>query len=167
MSNSSKWERRGIRGPHEGIISALSVGAVFILFGLVFVLASPNNLWDKIIAFFSNITAGTIPGTSIVLPTPANPGIHTVFYNAVFQLSLGIAFLEVLVLALRVGFGSGIRRIAETSGNLVFWFGASALARTYLNSSTMLREWFAFWALILVVLGLSIVVRAAVQLAKR
>lgn len=168
MSNDSRWQKRQNRGPHDAIISAISVGAVFILFGLVFVLALPNNLWDKTIAFFSNLTATPVSGiTNLVLPAPANPGMHAVFYTAVFQFSVGIAFLEVLTLALRIGFGSPIRRIAETVGNLVFWFGAAYLDQAYLNSSTMPRQWFTYWALILVVLGFSIVVRGIVLLARR
>jgi hypothetical protein len=167
MSEKPAWERRRLRGPGDAIISAVSVGAVFILIGLVFVLALPNNLWDRTITFFSNLTARQVPGIGIFLPAPANPGSHAVFYTAVFQFSLGVAFLQVLTLALRLGLGSQIRRTAETVGNLVFWFGASYLDHVYLNSSTKLTTWFAFWAAILVVLGLSIVARAAVQLAKR
>ena len=168
MSNDSRWERRHARGPHDSIISAVSVGAVFILLGLVFVLALPNNLWDKTIAFFTNFTSRNVPGTTgFVLPAPANPGMHAVFYTAVFQFSVGIAFLEVLTLALRVAFGSPIRRIAETVGNLIFWFGAAYLDQAYLNSSTTLNSWFTFWALLLVVLGFSIIVRGLVLLARR
>jgi hypothetical protein len=168
MSGDSAWERRHVRGPHDAIISAISVGAVFILLGLVFVLALPNNLWDKTIDFFSNLTTRNVPGISgLVLPAPANPGMHEVFYTAVFQFTLGIAFLQVLTLALRVGFGSRLRRIAETVGNLVFWFGAVALDVTYLNNSTTTAAWFAFWALLLVVLGCSILARGFVLLARR
>jgi len=156
-----------MRGPGEAMVGAVSVGAVFVLIGLVFVLALPNNLWDRTISFFSNLTTSQVPGIAIALPAPANPGAHAVFYTAVFQFSLGLAFLQILVLALRFGWGSRISRIAESVGNLVFWFGASYLEHVYLSSSTTLNTWFAFWAAILVVLGLSIVARAAVLLAKR
>jgi hypothetical protein len=167
MGEKPAWERRRNRGPGDSIISAISVGAVFILIGLVFVLAQPNSLWDKTISFFSSLTGRQVPGIAINLPAPANPGAHAVFYTAVFQFSLGLAFLQILVLALRIGFGSRVHRIAETVGNLVFWFGASYLASTYLNSATTLKTWFAFWAGLLIVLGLSIIARAAVQLSKR
>ncbi len=167
MSGNANWQRRVDRGPHDAIISAISVGAVFILLGLVFVLALPNNLWDKTIAFFTNLTTRTVPSTSLNLPAPANPGMHAVFYTAVFQFSLGIAILQVLTLALRIGFRSRIRRIAETVGNLVFWFGAAALDVTYLNRSTTTSAWFLFWTLILIVLGLSIIARGLVLLARR
>jgi hypothetical protein len=159
--------RHRVRGPGDAIISAVAVGAVFILIGLVFVLALPNNLWDKTIGFFSNLTAREIPGTRTTLIAPANPGAHTVFYNAVFQFSLGIAFLQVVILALRLGLGSRTGRIAETIGNLVFWVGASYLVRVFLNSSTSLTAWFSFWAAIIIIVGVSIIARVLVLMAKR
>jgi hypothetical protein len=164
MGEKPTWERRRVRGPGDAVISAISVGAVFILIGLVFVLALPNNLWDKIVGFFGNFAATQVSSLGITLPAPANPGVHAVLYNAVFQFSLGLAFLQVVTLALRFGLGSRIGRIAETIGNLVFWVGMSYLVRVYLNSSTTLTAWFSFWAAILVVLGLSIVARAVVLL---
>jgi hypothetical protein len=167
MGEKSTWERRRNRGPGDSMISAISVGTVFILIGLVFVMAQPSSMWDKTIGFFNNLTGRQVPGINITLPAPANPSAHVVFYAAVFQFTLGLAFLQILVLALRIGFGSRVHRIAETVGNLVFWFGVSYLANMYLNSSTTLKTWFVFWAGILVVLGLSIIARGMVQLARK
>jgi len=167
MGEKPTWEKRSMRGPGESIISAISVGAVFILFGLVFVLALPNSLGDDIIAFFRSFTSSQVPGLGITLPAPIPPNEHTVFYTAVLQFSLGVAFLQILVLALRIGFGSRTPKIAETVGNLVFWFGASYLVNMYLNNSTTLNSWFTFWAAIIMVLGISIVARAAVLMSKR
>ena len=167
MSEKPVWERRSTRRPGEGIISAVSVGAVFILIGLVFVLALPNNLWDKTLAFFSSFTGREIPGISISLPAPSIPSAHAVFYTALFQFSLGLAFLQTLILALRLGLRLGDRRTAETIGNLVFWFGASYLEHLYLNNSTTATMWFEFWAALIIVVGLSFVARAVVLLAKR
>jgi hypothetical protein len=167
MGEKPTWPRRRARGPGDAIISAVAIGAVFILIGLVFVLALPNNLWDRIVAFFSNLTTRPVSGIGITLPAPANPGAHAVLYTAIFQFSLGITFLQVVILALRIGLGSHIGRIAETIGNLVFWAGTSYLVRVYLNSSTTLTAWFSFWAAILVVVGLSIIARALVLMVKR
>ncbi len=169
MSNDSRWGRRRIREPHEGVISAIAVGAVFILLGLVFVLALPDNLWTDTVDFFSNLTIRQVGNSGLYLPAPEIPSArgNVVFYNALFQFSLGIAFLQVLILALRVGFGSPIRRVAETVGNLIFWFGAAVLEHTYLNASTTTSLWFTFWALLIVVVGLSIIVRGVILLARR
>lgn len=166
MSKNSSVHKRQSRAG-EGIITAISIGAVFILIGLIYVTTLPTNLWDKINAFFSSFTALNIPGTTISLPAPAVPGAHTVLYNAAFQFCLGIAILQIVVLALRFTLHSPINRTAETVGNLVFWFGASYLVITFLNNSSTVDTWFLFWAAILVALGVSMIARATVLFAKR
>jgi hypothetical protein len=102
----------------------------------------------------------------ISLPAPANPAAP-VLYTAAFQFSIGLGILQVILLAIRVTMGSPIGKTAETMGNLVKWFGAAYLITTYLNSTTTLSRWFMFWAGILIILGLSLIVRALVLLAKR
>jgi hypothetical protein len=151
----------------EGIISAISVGAVFILIGTIYVTTLPTSLWDKIVNFFTSFNTAQVPSTTIYLPVPAVPAAHTVVYNAAFQFCLGIAILQILLLTLRLLWHSPIGKTAETAGNLVYWFGASYLVFTFLNSSTTVTTWFAFWAAILVALGVSMIARALVLFAKR
>ena len=151
----------------EGLYSAISVGAVLILIGIVFALAQPSNLWEKIVAFFSSFTLAQVPGTGIYLPAPIGPAAHTVLYGAAFQFCIGLGILQVMLLALRLMMHSPISKTAETVGHLVFWFGTSYLITTYLNNTTTISKWFVFWAGILMILGLSFIARAFVLLAKR
>lgn len=164
-SNVRPYQRKS----GEGIISALSIGAVFILIGLIYVANLPTSLWDKIVAFFDSFKAVEFlsGGTTISLPAPAVPGAHVVLYNAAFQFCIGIGILQIVVLVLRLALHSQISKTAETVGNLVFWFGASYLVFTFLNSSTTNNTWFEFWAAVLVTLGVSMIARAAVLLARR
>jgi hypothetical protein len=149
----------------EGLISALSVGAVLILIGIVFVI-NPN-LWGNIVDFFKNISTIRISGTSTFLPAPTVPSAHVGLYIAVEQFELGVGILQVVILAARLLVRSRIRRIAETVGNLVFWFGASYLTVTYLNSTTTQEMWFLFWAAIVMLFGVSLIVRAIVLFARK
>jgi len=151
----------------EGLYSAISVGAVLILIGIVFALAQPSSLWESIVTFFSNFTLRSVPGTGISLPVPANPAAHTVLYGAAFQFCIGLGILQVILLALRLMMHSPIGKTAETVGHLVYWFGTSYLITTYLNNTTTISKWFMFWAGILIILGLSLIARAFVLLAKR
>jgi hypothetical protein len=151
----------------ENLISAISAGAVFILIGVVFVLAQPSNLWDSIVSFFSSFTLRSVPGIGISLPAPANPAAHAVLYTAVFQFHIGLGILQIILLAIRLTIRSPIGKTAETMGNLVKWFGGAYLVTTYLNNTTTISRWFMFWAGILIILGLSLIVRALVLLAKR
>jgi uncharacterized protein YjeT (DUF2065 family) len=150
---------------HEGILSAVSVGAVFILIGLIFV-ATPG-LWEKIVSFFNDFTTTQVPGTGISLPAPAVPAAHAQLYVAVSQFSVGLVILEILLVAMRLIARSPTRRLAQEAGNLVFWLGVVYLINTFLNDATTLSIWFGFWAGVLVVLGLSLIARALVLLAKR
>lgn len=156
----------GPRAFGESIINAISVGTGFILIGAIYVASLPTSLWDKMLDFFNSFIGSPVPGTSISLPAPAAPGAHALLYNAIFQFCIGIAILQIILLALRLMFRSSISKTAETAGNLVFWFGASYLVSTFLNSSTTLTSWFAFWAAIIIIVGISAIVRAIVIFAK-
>jgi hypothetical protein len=151
----------------ERIYSAISVGIVFILIGIVYINSLPQNLLDKLIAFFNSFTFAQIPSTGIFVPAPINPAAHVVLYNAVFQFCIGLGILQIIMLTLRLMWKSPIGKTAETMGHLVFWFGTSYLVATYLNSTTNMSKWFVFWAGILMILGLSLIARAFVLLARR
>jgi hypothetical protein len=151
----------------EGIYSAISIGAVLILIGIVYALAQPSSLWDSIITFFSNLTTRSVPGTGISLPAPANPAAHAVLYTAAFQFCIGLGILQVILLVLRLAGRSSIGKTAETVGTLVYWFGAAYLITIYLSDAPNITQWFMFWAGILIMLGLSFIARAFVLLTKR
>jgi len=160
-------ESRSVSPPkyREGIFSAISLGAFFILVGVVF--AITPNLFDDIVAFFNNFDIVQVPGTGIVLPAPTAPWTHTAVYSAAAQFSLGIGILQILILALRLIAHSPLNKTAETVGNLFFWFGTSYLVYTLLNETTTLRIWFAFWSGIIVLIGVSLIIRAIILLARR
>jgi hypothetical protein len=149
----------------EGLLSAVGVGFVFILIGIIYI--STPGIWGSIVDFFNNMTTTAVPNTSIYLPVPIHPNAHAVLYDALFRFSIGVGILQIIILGLRLGLRSTISRTAETVGNLVFWFGVAYLVNTYLNGTTTTNIWFTFWAGILVVLGLSLIARALVLLARR
>jgi len=151
----------------ESILNAISVGTVFILLGVIYVLALPTSLWDRVVGFFGSFTTRPFPGTGFSLPVPVNPSGHAFFYNAVFQFALGIGLLQILVLALRFIWRSPVSRVAETTGNLVLWLGTSFIVATFLNASTTTSMWFAFWGAFLLIIGFSLLARAAIILLKR
>ncbi len=159
-----RWRR-------EGAISAVSVGLFLILVGVI--VAINQNLWPKIQDFFNDFTTANVTNTNVTLPIPATPAAHTAVYAATFQLALGIAILEVLILAMRLAMGSRIRRTAQTVGNLVFWFGAAYLLnwlagmKSTLAISQQRDVWFQFWAGIIIMFGVSLLARAAIAIAAR
>jgi hypothetical protein len=152
----------------ERLYSAISVGFVLILIGVIYIASLPNSLLDRTIAFFNSFTLAQIPTTTgIYLPAPVSPAAHTVLYNAIFQFCIGLGILQIIMVTLRLMWNSPIGKTAETMGHLVFWFGTSYLVATYLNSTANISKWFVFWAGILIILGLSLIARAFVLLVKR
>ncbi|MCW4044272.1 MAG: hypothetical protein NWE94_01995 [Candidatus Bathyarchaeota archaeon] len=160
--NKNKKAHTRTRTFGENIITAITVGTVFILIGAIYVATLPTSLGEKIVNFFSSFTAIQVPETTIYLPAPAAPSAHAIVYNAAFQFCLGIAILQIIILLLRIMFRSPLGKTAETFGNMVYWFGASYLVATFLNSTTTVTTWFAFWAAILIALGTSMITRATV-----
>jgi hypothetical protein len=150
----------------EGMFSAIGAGFVFILFGIIYI--TTPGIWQRIIDFLSNLTTTVVPNIpSVYLPVPIHPNAHAVLYDAVFRFCLGVGILQIVILALRFGLRSPVFRASETVGNLVFWFGAAYLVNTHLNSTTTTNTWFAFWAGILIILGISLIARSLVLLAVR
>jgi hypothetical protein len=155
----------------EGLIVAVSTGLFFILIGIIFVIN--QNLWPKIKDFGNDFIIVRVANTSIQLPAPASPAAYTGVYSAVFQFALGIGILEILVLAMHLANGSRIRRTAQTVGNVVFWFGAAymlsnlANMKSTLAQSQQLNMWFQFWAVIIILIGVSMIARAAAFLVAK
>ena len=151
----------------ENFITAVYVGFILILLAVLYFINVHANLWGNFVGFIGTFILATVPGTSLSLPAPSNPGTYTVLYNVAFQFCLGLGLLEIAVLVLRIWLNSPLPRRAETIENIVFWLGTSYLTVTYLVNITIISEWFVFWAGIIMILGLSLVARAFVLIANR
>jgi uncharacterized membrane protein YfcA len=156
------------RSPHEALITALAVGGFFIILGSVF--AFTPGIVQKNNSFFSDLKSVTFPfgspGSTMSLLGPAHPSEHDGFYTAVVNFLLGVGILQIVILALRLYVKSPIKRIAETVGNLIFWLGAAVMANVFLLAGT-LNGWFQFWSALIVLIGVSLIARFFVYLAKR
>ncbi len=160
MQRRQKWE-------HEGVLTAVAFGGFLIILGLVFVITP--DLPQQINSFFGDLTTRRLPFnnlSNVMLPAPRDPSSHMGLYTAVMQFDIGIAALELLILALRLGLVSKTHRIAETIGNLVFWAGAAIIVNAFLLTGT-LQGWFQYWAALIVVAGISLVARSLVHFARR
>jgi len=160
------------RRHREGLISAISVGVFFILVGAIF-LTTPN-LFNNIIDFFSNFDLVHVPHLdNVYLPAPVHPFSSTnrVVYTAVEQFSYAWGLFQLVILALRFVARSPLNKDAETVSNIVFWVGTGYLIRTFLIETirlpllTGLTRWFVFWAGIIMLLGVSLIIRAIVLAA--
>jgi hypothetical protein len=151
----------------ENLITAVYIGLIFILLAVIYFINLSHSVWNSFVTFLGSFVLTQVPGTSIFLPAPANPASYGVLYIAVFQFFLGLGILEIAILALRIVLNSPLPRKAETIENMVFGFGSSYLIITYLVNTTIMSEWFVFWAGIILIVGLSLVARGFVLLAGR
>ena len=159
----NRMERKPIQ---EGLITALAIGGTFILLGLVIV--SIPNFISKVQAFFNDFGFVSFPFSTgtISFPAPRNPSLHLDLFTATMNFAIGIAVLQSIILPLRILAKSRLSRIAETVGNLVFWIGTAIVASTFLLAGTQ-QGWFQYWAFLIVLAGVSLIVRGAVEFMKK
>jgi len=151
----------GFRHRHrDGMLSAVAAGFFLILVGALFV--TNPDLPNKLINFFNNFELKQISNSNVYLPAPKDPETFLLVYQTVEQFCLIWAVFLVAMLGARFILGASARRKADGLGDVVFWFGAAYLVQTWLLNVT---KWFEFWALIIVLIGASMVVRGLLLVA--
>ena len=151
---------------YEDLITALAVGGVFIILGLI-VVSTPGFL-EKTDALFSDMTWISYPfgSSTLMVPAPANPAAHIDLFTAVMNFILAVAVLQIIVLSVRLVLRSPIRHVAETLGNLIFWLGAAVVANVLLLGGTV-AGWFQFWSWLILLAGVGLVARFFLLFATR
>jgi hypothetical protein len=156
-------KRKGMQRQYqEGLFTAISVGFFLLLMGALFII-NPDLL-GSIVDFFKDFKLVDVPHTSMILPAPQYPQLHLTVYQAARQCSIALGVFQVVILALRFFVPSSWGKRSEAVGSLVYWVGASFLIQSFLIEST---QWFAFWSTILILAGVSVIVRAVVVAATR
>jgi hypothetical protein len=157
-------------GISEGLFSAVSAGFFLLLVGVLFVITP--NLFQGIENFFNDFTLKEfIPHLpNVFVPVPEHLEQHMVVYTAAGQFSLVWGVFQVIILALRFVVGSPIGKKAETAGNVIGWLGTAYLIDVLLTSallsgSNALENWFVFWAALIMLIGVSLIVRAFILAA--
>jgi hypothetical protein len=144
----------------ENFIGALSAGFFFVLIGLTW--AITPNIYNNVIDFFKNFDIAKVPNTEIRLPAPTSPSAHLNVYSAAAYFALAFGVFQIFILALRFAYHSPLAKKAESASDIIFWLGAYYLNTTFLNESLTLSIWFEFWAQIIMLLGVGLVVRAII-----
>jgi hypothetical protein len=146
----------------EGIFTAISIGFFLLLLGILFII-NPN-LFGGIMDFFKDFSLVDVPNTDIMFPAPEFPQLHLTVYQAARQFSIALAVFQVVILALRFFIPSSWEKRSETVGNFVYWGGTSFLIQFFLIETT---QWFIFWSIIIILIGVSVIARAVVMAVTR
>jgi len=163
----------------EGLFSAISAGFFFLLVGAIFM--TTPNLFDSILKFFSHFELVRVPNLGeLRLPAPVRPLTDSALYLAarekvylaVEQFSYTWGLFQLVILALRFIVRSPLSKDAETVSNIVFWAGTGVLTRTFLIETVRLplltdplARWFVFWSGIIMLLGVTLIIRAIILMA--
>lgn len=149
------------RKAKERFISAFSAGAFLILLGVIFI-ATPGFV-NSVIDFFTHFTIVEVPRfTGVYLPIPEHPRNYTTIYSAAVQFSLAWGIVLVGLLVMRILAGSPLQKKAKNVSDIVFWLSTSFLVTTFLNENITREMWFAFWAALITIIGVSLIVRAII-----
>ena len=140
------------------MLGFIPFGFFLISIGVTF-LTTPN-LINEISAFFRDFQLVKIMEPNVFLPAPASS--HPVLYGAVEGFCYLFGIFQVGMLILRFAYGSSPSQKAGTASDIVFWLGAGYLLGILRDQ---MIGWFTFLAGLIILIGISIIIRAAITLA--
>jgi len=146
----TKHERRYEK---RDILGLASFGFFLLLIGVIWIITP--NLFQKVIDFFNSFKPEEEIFPNVFLPAPA--GRHTVVYTALARFCFAFGLFQIVILVLRFVFRESLNRIAGTFSGVVFWLGVGFVSNL-LAAGTV--KWFGFLGLVIVLVGLSLVVRS-------
>ncbi|MGB9714360.1 MAG: hypothetical protein ACPLZC_05205 [Candidatus Bathyarchaeales archaeon] len=149
----------------ESFVSAFSFGVFLILLGAIFIVTP--NFFDKLSAFFMDFDIVQAPNLGIYFPAPKNPASHMAVYSAASQFCLAWGIFLIALLCFRIFAHAPLHKKAENFSDIVVWLGGAVLIISFLNEGATASAWFAFWALVITLIGVSLIVRALVLAAFR
>ena len=157
------------RKHREAVISGISAGFFFIVVGALF--AIMPTLLDRIIAFLGDWDLVTIPNLGIPWLAPVHPFNYSVVYLAAERFSFIWGVFQIVLLVLRLVLRSTVEKVSETVSNMIYWFGSGVFIRMFLlefvrfPTVTGLTRWFVFWAAIIMLFGVTLIIRGIIRAA--
>jgi hypothetical protein len=130
-----------------------------MLFAVFFIIVP--NYYVKVQEFLQDFfTLKPLPGIpEIYLPYPENA--HPIVYKTMMRFCAIFGLFQFGVLALRYYIRSSLSKVAETIGNIVSWLGVAYMFNLLLLDVV---EWVPFIGGVIVVFGVSLIVRSLVVL---
>lgn len=149
--------RRERRREKRDILGLASFGFFLMLVGVIWIITP--NLLEEVRDFFEDFKLEEEVFPNVFLPAPASS--HPVVYTAVARFCFVFGLFQIFILVLRFIFREPVDKIAGTFSGMAFWLGAGFLANI-LSAETI--KWFVFLGWIIVLIGLSLVIRSLVVL---
>jgi hypothetical protein len=146
----------------EHLISVSSVGFFLILIGMIFALTP--DFFSALLTFFKDLGLVQVPNvySGIVLPAPKNPADHTTVYSAASWFSFGWGIFLVALLIVRILVSSPLKKKAQNASDIFYWLANGFLIGHFLNETTTTLMWFSYWSALILLLGVSLIIRALI-----
>ena len=146
----------------ERLISVSSVGFFLILIGMIFALT--HGFFSALLTFFNDLGLVQVPNvyTGIVLPAPENPADHTTVYSVASWFSFVWGIFLAALLVVRILVNSPLKKKAQNASDIFYWLASGFLIGYFLNETTTSVMWFSFWTAIIMLLGVSLIIRACI-----
>lgn len=142
----------------KDVLGLISVGFFIMLVGVIIVITP--NWYNATRDFIEDFKLEKIDG-NVFLPAPAHPADHKVVYTAVEQFCLIWGLFQIAILVSKFFLRETVHKKAETFSGIIFWLSAAYVISLLLAESI---GWFAFWAWILILVGITLVVRSLIVL---
>jgi len=144
------------------LISVSSIGFFLILIGMIFALTPDFS--NTLLTFFNDLDLVQVPNvyTGVVLPAPKNPADHTTVYSVASWFSFGWGTFLVALLVVRIIVNSPLKKKAQNVSDIFYWLGTGFLIGYFLNETATTVMWFSFWSSIIMLLGVSLIIRALI-----
>ena len=137
----------------------ISFGAFLIIIAVIY-LRTPG-LVSEVNAFVRDFTLVQVfQNVYWFVPSTNNP----LLYTAAEQFCYAFGLVHIAILGLEIAKGSSTRRKGRTSSSIVFWLGTGYIL-SLLSQGAL--SWLSFIASLVILIGVSIVVRAMVQVFAR
>ena len=149
------WHER--RDEKRDMLGFASFGFFLLLIGVILLIMP--NLLEEVRDFFEDFKLEEEVFPNVFLPVPASS--HPVVYTAVARFCLVFGLFQIFILVLRFVFREHVDKIAGTFSGMILWLGAGFVANM-LSAETI--KWFVFLGWIIVLIGLSLVIRSLVVL---
>jgi len=146
----------------ERLISVSSIGFFLILIGMIFALTP--DFFSSLLTFFKDLGLVQVPNvfTGIVLPAPRNPADHTTVYSVASWFSFVWGIFLVALLLVRILANSPLNKKTQNASDIFYWLANGFLIGRFLNGTTNTVMWFSYWSAVIMLLGVSLIIRAII-----
>ena len=139
------------------ILGLASFGFFLLLIGVIWIITP--NLSQEVVDFFKDFKLEEEIFPNVFLPAPTDS--HPVVYTALARFCFVFGLFQIVILISTFFLREPLHRVAGTFSGIVLWLGVGFVSNLLAAEDI---EWFGFLGWLIVLIGLSLVVRSLLVL---